>query len=269
MEEPTEMVAPTRVESQEIMLSIGKGADERTLTALVKSPPPDHLRPDPALVVCLSSERNTTLGESPYNLVAGAFLSAGHRALAIDLPYHGERATASRSGLPGIAAALQAGEDVFGRLDAEVICLVDACLARGWARAGRIAIAGTSRGGFAAMHAFAADGRIAACAAFAPVVHWPVLAEFKHLTGNPLVRRSSIRELVPRLVGRPLFYAIGYHDDRVGTERSCELFARLRDAELAQGIAESKVDFLVTMDPGHTLGDQWYGAGTSFLMKHV
>jgi len=228
------MVAPIAVESQELSLSIGRGADERTLTALVKSPPPDHLRPDPALVVCLALDRTTTLGEWPYNAVAGAFLDAGHRALALDLPYHGERTTASKAGLPGIAAAMQAGEDVFRHLDQEISAFIDACVARGWARPGRIAIAGTSRGGFAALHAFAADARIAACAAFAPVVDWPVLAEFKHLAANPLVRRSSIRKLVPRLVGRSLFSVIGNHDDRVGTDQAIALTRKVVAASSKQ-----------------------------------
>jgi dienelactone hydrolase len=105
---------------------------------------------------------------------------AGFTAVGVDAIAHGERRVAD-----GVARFLA---DPAGALlslvtatAAEVPAIVDDLVARGWATAGRIGIAGVSLGGFVAYGAAIAERRIAAAACIAASPRWGADPRSPHL----------------------------------------------------------------------------------------
>lgn len=199
------------------------GGSERK--ALMRTP--ERLCRTPTVLVSLTADRRTSLDGEDYRRVPDIFLAAGHRVASFDLPNHGERANAHGKGLDGMAAAIEAGEDVFADIQATGKALLDALSGRGFLPGGFALFNGVSRGGLSALHVMSADARVLACAVHAPVTDLPTLREFSRLKGTALVERSNAAALVERLAGRPLFIAIGCGDVRVGAEHCFDFYARL------------------------------------------
>ena len=223
---------------------------------------PRRRAPDPALLVNLAGTAEEALAGHPYRLAPRDFLAAGHAVVAFDLPNHGALADRFGSGLTGMAAAVAGGVDVFAALRAHGRAAVDACVARGLGRAGRVFVAGTSRGGLAALHLLAADGRIAAAAVNAPVTHLPALREFALLGGAPLAERNSALTLTDRIGRRPVWIGINRADSRVGTAHCRRFFARLR---ASQG-ASSASSLHVYEGETHRLPDAGFALGARWLL---
>jgi dienelactone hydrolase len=230
--------------------------------ALVRSP--ERLCRVPTVLVCLASDRRTSVDGADYRRVADIFLAAGHRVASFDLPKHGERADKRLKGLDGMAAAIEAGEDVFADVRETGKALLDALSAQGLMPAGFALLNGVSRGGLSALHVMAADPRVLACALHAPVTDLPTLREFSRLKGHPVVEQSNAAALVDRLADRPLFIAIGCADARVGAERCFDFHARLC------AVARAVPPVLFTM-PGASHAkdfseDLGYQAAAAFLL---
>lgn len=220
---------------------------------------PRQVTEDAALLINLAMDRRRTLDDHPYCIASNLFLAAGHRAASFDLPNHGDNADDFGSGLDGIAAAIAAGVDAFEVVRASTRSMVDHAIRNGLVRPGRIFVSGTSRGGLSALHAMAAEPRIAAAAVFAPVTDLEVLQEFAPLASSALLQRSNARALIDQLAGRPVFVSIGMSDARVGTSNCLELFARL------QFVCPQAV---LHVDPsaGHANADATRVLGTMYLL---
>ena len=232
-------------------------------TALLRTPPEPARRP--SLLIDLCGTKESALDESPYNIVPGIFLAAGHCVASFDLPRHGERADAFGEGLMGMAAAIAAGIDVFADVAATGRALIDHCVARGLSLQGAVVMNGTSRGGLSAMHVMAADPRVAACAVHAPVTDLPTLREFAALKGNPIIGRSNAMALADRLADRPLFIAIGSSDPRVDANRCREFHAAVVAASV-----RPRAELFITEGASHADGfdDQpGYHAAAAFLLR--
>ena len=241
----------------------------RRVMARLVQPPPDRLAPRPGLLISLASDRVTAQTVHPYSIGTEVFVGRGHRAVSVDLPHHGERVDADGEGIVGFRNAFVAGRDPFARLVEEGRALVGLCLARGLAEAGRIVVDGTSRGGYMALRLMAADRRIKAGAAHAPVTHWRVLREFAADWDRQDVADLRLTRYVDQLAGRRVHLAIGNHDERVSTAACCRLYLALHDANRERGLAEDGVEFLCTPDEGHSLGDEWRRRGVEFLLRQV
>lgn len=226
---------------------------------------PRHLTEDAALLINLAMDRRHSLDEHPYCIASDLFLAAGHRVASFDLPNHGENADAHGTGLDGMAGALAAGVDPFEVVRASARGIVEYAIGHGLVRPGRIFAAGTSRGGLCALHAMAAEPRIAAAAAFAPVTDLEVLKEFAALASSPLLQRNNARALVDSLAGRGVFISIGLTDARVGTANCLDLFARLQSACLPSARVVLRID----ASEGHRNSDASRILGTTFLLDHA
>jgi dienelactone hydrolase len=196
-----------------------------TRRALLRTPA--RLAQTPCLLINLAMDRATAMHEWPYGIIPALFTAAGHRVATFDLPYHGELATEERKELRGIAAAAAAGEDPLAEVRAVGRAVIDACLAQGLVEAGRIVVAGTSRGGFSALHLMAADARIAAAAALVPVTDLTALTEFRALAGSPLIARASAEALIPALANRHVFVSMGEKDERVSADACFAFYGQL------------------------------------------
>jgi alpha-beta hydrolase superfamily lysophospholipase len=251
-------------EAEEFEVTVGG----RTIIAKILSPPKEKLAADPALLLDFGSTADAMLFSPPYCRPAQYFVAQGHRAVSFDLPAHGSRVDPRYGeGIGGWRNAFVAGDDVFTQFTDEVSAVIDECIKRGWARPGRIAIAGTSRGGYMALRALAADDRIAAGAGFAPCTDWRDLAEFSKDRENQAVADIRLSRFAKDMVGKYVFLAIGGNDARVNTQSCRHLAQRLAELNERAGFGP-RVWYTESDDPDHTIGDRWYRVGEEFLLRY-
>ncbi len=215
----------------------------------------------PALLIHLTLTAQQGLTTDPFAIVPRAFLAAGHCVASYDLPNHGRLIDCFGEGLTGMAAAFRADRQVFAPAIQTGSALIDAYTQR-MPNPGPVLVSGVSRGGLIALHLGAAEPRIAAIAAFAPVTDLLALNEFAGLADSARVREASALALAPRLTQRPALLTINENDARVSTEACREFFAALhRSPELHQ----------LRIDPGsgHTVPDDTYAAGAAWLLENA
>lgn len=251
-----------RCHEEQFTVSVG----ERQFTVTALSPPTDKLADDPCLLLTFGADRSIALFSEPYSLCAKAFLERGHRALSFDMPAHGERIGQYGQWIGGWRNAFLAGGDPFAMFVEDGRAVISECIRRGWAKPGRIAVAGPSRCGYMVLRLLAADDRIAAGAGLAPVTDWRDLSEFEAERERRDVADLRLKRFVAGMVGKFVYLTIGAHDYRVST-RSCRGLARaLVRANAKAGYDESYVEFHATDHEGHRLwGAQCVQGGESLL----
>ena len=240
---------------------------DRTITVRVLSPPEGKLAADPALVLTFAMDRATSLSARPYCFAAEYFLEQGHRAASFDLPAHGDRIDARGSAIEGMRNRFVAGDYPFAGFVEDGKAVIDECIKRGLAKPGRIAVAGTSRGGYMALRLLAGDRRVAAGAGFAPVTDWRELREFAADKDRADVAALQLANFIPGMLGKQVYVAIGKTDTRVGTRRCQEFVDALTKASSDAGGKAASVEFHLTDDGGHSCGEEWYDRGRRFLLQ--
>jgi len=194
--------------------------------------------PAPVLVI-LANSIEGTLGEEHY-LQAGRTLGDPRAVepflcVSIDLPCHGqERRPGEPPELGGWRHRLEQGEDPVADTATRLANVLDHLVAGGRVNPGRIAIIGTSRGGFMALQVAAREPRIACAVAYAPVTELSALREFRGAESLPAVSAAALREQAGRLAGRPVWITIGANDDRVGTDKAIAFAAAVHAAAVAK-----------------------------------
>lgn len=260
-----ELACVAQAAVQEFPVSV----EGRTITVKVLSPPAEKLVADPALLLTFATERNQSLADRPYRLTADYFLSKGHRAASFDLPAHGDRVDRFGGQIAGFRNAFVAGVDPFAMFVKDGAAVIDECIKRGLVKPGRIAVAGTSRGGYMALRLLASDDRITAGAGYAPVTDWRELAEFAADKTRDDVRDLQLVNFVEGMAGKHVYVAIGKTDTRVSTQR-CQAFVEsLSKANADSGLPTTLVDFQLTSDTGHSLSDSWYERGRKWLLDRI
>ena len=242
----------------------------RVLPCILMEPGRGALARSPTLLFNFCGAGRAALHEHPYNLPARRFLDVGHRVLSFDLPAHGERrGPGGTAGLEGMRHALLAGEDPFRRFVSEATAVLDHVLRAGLAGPQGVCAYGTSRAGYCVLRWAAADRRVRAAAAGAPVTDWRLLAEFAAVRDRPDVGALALEHFADALSGRAVHVVIGDRDGRVGTE-SCVRFAlRVLEAEARGGLGSSAFSLHVIPTEGHTVPDEWRLAGAEYLLEHV
>lgn len=207
--------------------------------------------PAPTLII-LASTIGSTL-EKPYFRQCGNQLAEhGYLCVSIDIPCHGVHSASTRSGLAGWSQHAIHHEDFVADNNARLSSVLDHLIQTGQTDPRQVAICGTSRGGFLALHFTAHDKRIQCAAAFAPVTDLAALSEFRDHTDHPEVKRLSVIHQARKLAGRPIWIVIGDQDERVSTQRAIEL-ARAITSESRKQQLPGKVELHVMPEPrGHT-----------------
>jgi dienelactone hydrolase len=172
-------------------------------------------------------------------------------------------------GITGFRNAFVDGVDPFQSFVEDGRAVLDRCMAEGVAFPGRVAVCGTSRGGYMALRLLASDTRIAAGAGFAPVTDWRHLREFSGDRERADVAALRLHTHVDGYIDRAVYMAIGAHDDRVDTVSCVRLYLDILDARKRQGRDRAGVDFSCTDDPGHTCSERWYRKGAEFLIERL
>ncbi|NQU09605.1 prolyl oligopeptidase family serine peptidase, partial [bacterium] len=186
---------------------------------------PRRRSPAPTLLV-LGADLATTLTNRDFNGIGHRLARRGYLSVGIDIPCHGAAVRPGEpEGLPGWHARLEAGDNFVQTFNRQVRAVVDNCIRHRLTDPKRIAIAGTSRGGFLGLQVMAADRRIRCGVAFAPVAVLPRVREFNDLENHRLTRALDLANVADKLAGRPIWICIGNNDERVGVD-SVIAFAR-------------------------------------------
>jgi len=208
-----------------------------------------------------------TLVTEPYCDVGRLLTGRGWNVVSLDLPCHGDDAPADEvNALTCWATRIGNGEDIAAEFTARVNDVVAHIVDVGIADPQRIAVAGTSRGGFMAFHAAAANPTIRAVAAFAPVTDLIALSEFAGLDDNDLVKRLALKQRANAFVSKLTWITIGNSDERVGTDRVIEFS---RSITSVRGDGPAQTTLLVLPAPGHTSLPEWHDWAAGWLHANV
>ncbi|MEZ6128876.1 MAG: prolyl oligopeptidase family serine peptidase [Planctomycetaceae bacterium] len=209
------------------------------------------LKPAPTLII-LAGTIDSTL-EKPYFRQCGNELAEhGYLCVSIDIPCHGVHSVPTRSGLAGWAQHAIHEEDFVADNNVRLSAVLNHLIETGRTDPNQIAVCGTSRGGFLALHFAAHDERVRCVAAFAPVTDLAGLSEFRGHTEHPFVKQLSAIHQADKLAGRPVWIVIGDQDERVGTHHAIDLAAGITAASRKQQ-RPSQVELQVMPEPrGHT-----------------
>lgn len=209
-------------------------------------------KPTPTLFV-LASTTELTLGTPVYRQAANTLGPEGFLCVAVDLPCHGTQHAADEpEGLAGWRHRCDAGQDPMAELCGRLSSVLDHLIRTGRTDPEKIAVCGTSRGGFSALHFAAADSRVRCVAAWAPVTELTVLQEFHGAENNTLVQQLSAKNLADKLAGKAVWIIIGDRDLRVGTD-DCIHFARqVTQAALLRKLSPQVHLHVIPEPKGHT-----------------
>lgn len=209
-------------------------------------------KPAPTLFI-LASTIDDTLGSAYFRQCGNELAELGYVLVSIDLPCHGTQAIEGQpAGLGGWSHRVGNDEDIVAEANARLSNVLDDLIKTGLTDPARVAAAGTSRGGFLAIHFAAHDPRVKAVAGFAPVTSLAALREFSARQDHPLVTKLSLINQAERLAGRPVWIITGDRDERVGTHHAIELAGKLSSIAKERDIP-SNVELHVMSEPrGHT-----------------
>jgi dienelactone hydrolase len=177
-------------------------------------------RPAPTLFILASSVEDS-LGSEDFAKVGRLLLSKGFICVSVDMPCHGlDQKAAEPGGLAGWRFRLEKGEDLVGTLTKSLSAVLDHLIQAGYTDEHKVAVAGTSRGGFMALHFAAAESRVRFSAAFAPVTDLLALSEFAGTKQVTPAGALDLRRHAGKLAGRSVWLCIGNDDQRVGTDQA-------------------------------------------------
>lgn len=182
--------------------------------------------PAPTLFV-FGSDMNGSLANVDGNKIGHRLAEHGYLSISLDLPCHGAdvRPGENASDLRGWKTRIEQGENIAAVFARKVSQVLDFLIAEKYTDPTQVAVVGTSRGGFIALHCAAAEPRFKQVIAFAPVTHLPALVEFAGAEKNEAVLALTPIHVADKLVGRPMWIIIGNQDLRVSTD-DCLALAR-------------------------------------------
>lgn len=225
-------------------------------------------KPAPVLFV-LAGTIDGTLSKPYFRQCGNQLAEHGFLSVSIDIPCHGTLWKKGYSGLTGWSALAAEEVDFVAQNNTRLSKVLDHLIATGVADENKIAVCGTSRGGFLAIHFAAHDQRVACAAAFAPVTDLKALNEFKNLSENNFVDTLSVSSKADALAGRPVWIVIGDQDERVGTGQAIEFAQQLTAAARKKNI-DSAITLHVLPEPrGHTTPKGSAQLAADWLLQHL
>ncbi len=226
---------------------------------------------DPApILIVLSGTIESTLG-SKYFRQSGNDLSAlGYLLVSVDIPNHGKQGGDKKpNGLSGWADSAGKGVNFIKEFNSRLSKVVDHLIETKIADPVRLAICGTSRGGFLSIHYMASDPRVKCAAAFAPVTDPAALNEFTNVKDAPMVKQLNLINQSDKLAGRPVWIVIGDPDARVSTRAAIDTAQKITAASIAKGL-DSKVEIRIMPEPrGHSTPVGSAEAAAIWIDQHI
>jgi dienelactone hydrolase len=262
-----------------LMLTVGANADDSIDDTVTHGTTPDGVeygmwnskaaRSAPTLFM-LAATIDGTLGNPYFRQCGNELAKHGYLVVSIDLPCHGTQTTdGGPAGLTGWSERVGKNDDIVAEANARLSKVLDHLIKTGLTDPHRVAVAGTSRGGFLAIHFAAHDARVKCAAGFAPVTDLAALREFRSIQEHALVRKLSLENQASKLAGRPVWIVIGDRDERVGTDKAIRLASRLSAVAKEKGIT-SHVELHVLSEPrGHTTPRGSSSLAATWILHHL
>ena len=224
----------------------------------------------PAPVLFLfAADLDLTLSDPAYNRVGTLLMRRGYICVSLDAPCHGKdnRENATNP-LASWRDRLDKGDDLVGEFNKRCTRVLDYLVAEHYVDASRVAAAGTSRGGFLALHWAAAEPRVRCVAAFSPVTELLALAEFKGTKDEARARALDLQAVVAKLADRAIWIEIGNDDHRVGTDRAIA-FMRAVVREATAKKLPPRIELHVTTTPGHSTPAVAHDDAAAWIAAHA
>jgi dienelactone hydrolase len=207
--------------------------------------------PAPTLFV-FAAGVEPTINTADYNRVGFLLADRGYLSVTLDAPCHGKDAKQGEpEALAGWRHRIEDGDDLVRSFNVRCTKVLDYLIAQGYTDPARVAVAGTSRGGFLALHWAAAEPRVRCAAAFSAVTELLALAEFAGTKAADQAKSLDLQNVASKLAGRPVWVRIGNQDDRVGTDQAIA-FTRKLVATSVEQKKPAAVELHVTTTPGHS-----------------
>lgn len=218
-------------------------------------------------IIVIGSDLEYSLKNDEINEVGRLLGPHGVSSFALDVPCHGaDIRTGEPDGLNGWRSRLDHNEDFVAPFTKNVSAIIDYLIKQGYSS--RIAIAGTSRGGFMGLHAMAEDPRVSCSASFAPVTELTVLNEFKGLEEHALTRSIALNNVADKLAGRPLWMCIGNNDERVGTDHLVDFSRKVVAASFSKGLP-APVELHIMQTEGHRIHATAHQEAAAWMLGHL
>lgn len=226
--------------------------------------------PAPTLFIIANSIENMAADPKRYYTVTGDELARqGWLYVVLDPALEGFQATAGEpASLKGWSHQLRAGRNFMEPYTKQCSEVLDHLIAEGFADAGRIAVSGTSRGGFCAFHFAARDPRIKVITAVSPVTNPRALTECKDVTEEQ-AKPVDIDSYADKLAGRTVWLTIGNDDLRVSSDDTIRLAQKIVAATKKKFPDQPRipVELIVGPSVGHHAIDDVYALEAQFLRK--
>ena len=211
-------------------------------------------RPAPTLFIFTGTIQS--LDNAYFRQCGNILAEQGWLCVSLDIPSHGlEKIPEEPLGMAGWRHRVDHGYVNFiAEFNAKISNVLDYLIAKGYTNPENVAVCGTSRGGFIALHFAAAEPRIKCVAAFAPVTDLEVLKEFQNTKNLKGIRSLSIINQAGKLAVLPVWVAIGDKDERVGTDRAIAFAQKVSEIS-AEKKLNTKIQLHVVPADGHTTPD--------------
>jgi len=224
--------------------------------------------PAPTLFVFAGGIEDS-LKSADYNRIGRLLAKQGYLCVSLDLPCHGHDVNAKEpAGLDGWRQRIAQGEDMVAKFTGRATAVLDHLIKEGYTHPHRVAVCGTSRGGFLALHFSVADPRVRCVAAFAPVTDLLVLREFAKADKPKRARTLALIRHADKLAGRAVWLCIGNHDERVGTDEAIALTRKVVKAAVAQK-KPALVELHVMPTVGHRIHGTAHGEAAAWVAARL
>jgi dienelactone hydrolase len=250
-----------------LTFAVGVRADVLTTSDGVRFGLVGAKQPSPAPTVFFFGGAVEDSWDGPNHREALDILGPGVLKVAVDLPAHGtDRRAGEPASMRGWRNRLDHGEDIVTDFVRRATTVLNFLVEKRYTDPAKVAVFGTSRGGFMAFHFASAEPRVRQVAAFAPVTDLLVLREFFEMRPDNRARALAAARLADRLCQRPIWIVIGSTDHRVSTAQTIEFSQRVVQAAEAHGYPPL-IDLHIVPADGHTVPDGSYAAAARWLLK--
>jgi dienelactone hydrolase len=207
-----------------------------------------------------------------YTEVASILAKRGWISVVIEPPCHGEDARPGEPAqLDGWRYRLENDVAFLSDFHKTASGILDMLIKDRVTDADRVAVCGTSRGGFLAYHFAAAEPRMKATAGISPVTNLMALREFTTTSRRENVDKLNVARLASKLAGRPVWLSIGNNDTRVSTDDAIAFTREVVHATARPDMPNAiiPVELIVAPTPGHSKVDRAHELLAEWLIERL
>lgn len=208
----------------------------------------------------------------PYFTQAAIYLrKLGYMVVTIDMPSHESQIIdpVNDLGLDGWVWRLRNGMNFVDEYNNRLKDVLDTLISEGKVDQTKLAIQGTSRGGFLAYHYSMFDRRVKAASGFSPITDLVATHWFEPIKDNALVKELNLTnpDRIADLLQMPLFLVIGDRDGTVSNRAAFAWSQSMSDAARNAEVPREYAFHQLSEPIGHTVPKGGQLLGAAWLLK--